>query len=134
MNTSKLQLSLFSLRISLGLFFLVWAIEKFIKPETTVGIWKAFYLVDNLPLEASYIIGIIQLVVVILFLAGVMKFWTYGFFLVIHTLGTILTYERLMAPYEHINHLFIAAIPCVAALLALFLLREEDTFLTIKRN
>ena len=42
MTDSKLKLSLFAIRFTLFLFFSVWAIEKFIKPETTVAIWKAF--------------------------------------------------------------------------------------------
>ena len=89
-----MKLALFILRLSLTVFFAAWAAEKFIKPETTVKIWEAFYLVGNLPLEASYVIGAIQLFTIALFFFGVLKFWTYGFFMVTHGLGTLLTYEK----------------------------------------
>ncbi len=131
--TDKLKLALFSMRLTLGVFFAVWALEKFIKPETTVAIWKAFYLVESLPLEASYAIGLLQSVAVLCFVLGLFKFWSYGFFLAIHGAGTVLTYEALLNPYTGSNHLFIAAIPVLGALISLFLLRDEDTLYTLSK-
>ena len=134
MDNNALKLPLFVLRATITLFFLVWAVEKFMKPEVTVAIWKAFYMVDNLPLEASYAIGVLQLAALACFFFGILKFWSYGFFLVIHALGTLSTYERLLNPYEGSNHLFAAAIPVLGALIALFMLRDKDTFLTFSRS
>ena len=134
MDNSNLKLSLFILRATITLFFLVWAIEKFVEPETTVAIWKAFYMVDNLPLGASYAIGALQLAVLACFFFGILKFWSYGFFMVIHGLGTLSTWERILNPYEGHNHLFIAAIPTLGALIALFLLRDEDTLFTLPKK
>jgi len=131
MNTTKLKAALFILRLSLTAFFSIWVLEKFIKPETTVAIWKAFYLVDNLPLEASYGIGAVQALALLCFFFGVLKFWSYGFLMVIHGLGTVLTYGRLFDPYTGSNHLFWAAVPVLGALVALFMLRHEDTLFTI---
>lgn len=133
MSEQKLKWALFGLRLSLTAFFAVWAIEKFVKPDVTVAIWKTFYLVDNLPLEASYAIGVIQTAAILCFFLGVLKFWSYGFLMVIHGVGTILTYERLLDPYTGPNHLFWAAVPTLAALVALFMLRREDTMLTMSR-
>ncbi|MCI5045263.1 MAG: hypothetical protein MRY72_11245 [Aquisalinus sp.] len=134
MTNMNLKVSLFAIRLSLVFFFAIWAIEKFIKPETTVAIWKAFYLVENLPLEASYAIGAVQSIAVLCLLFGIVKFWSYGFFLVIHGIGTLLTYERLLDPYTGSNHLFAAAVPVCGALLALFLLRQEDTLFTLGKS
>ncbi|MEL6371146.1 MAG: hypothetical protein AAFR03_10550 [Pseudomonadota bacterium] len=133
MTSSKLSLALFVLRLTLTIFFAVWAAEKFIKPETTVAIWKAFYLVENLPLTASYAIGALQVLAIAGFFFGIARFWSYGFLMVIHGVGTALTYERLINPFEGPNHLFIAAIPVLGALIALFIMRDEDTILTIGR-
>ena len=133
MSAQKLKWALFGLRLSLTAFFAVWAIEKFVKPDVTVAIWKTFYLVDNLPLEASYAIGVIQISAILCFFLGVLKFWSYGFLMVIHGVGTILTYERLLDPYTGPNHLFWAAVPTLAALVALLMLRREDTMLTMSR-
>ncbi|NNE41043.1 MAG: hypothetical protein HKN14_09015 [Marinicaulis sp.] len=126
-----MKLALFILRLTLTIFFALWAAEKFIKPETTVKIWDAFYLVGNLPLEASYAIGVIQSIVIVLFFFGILKFWTYGFLMVTHGLSTFSTYERIFDPFSGSNHLFLAAIPVLGALIALFMLRHEDTMLTL---
>ncbi len=133
MNSGTLKFALFVMRLTLAVFFAQWAVEKFIEPETTVAIWKGFYLVESLPLEASYAIGAVQGLAVLCLLLGLFKFWSYGFFVVIHGIGTILTYERLLDPYTGGNHLFVAAIPVFGALFALFLLRREDTLFALSR-
>lgn len=131
MENSRLKLSLFILRASVTAFFAIWVIEKFIKPETTVAIWKTFYFVSNLPLQASYAIGAIQAAALLCFFFGVLKFWSYGFLMLIHGLGTILSYGRLLDPYTGSNHLFWAAVPTLGALIVLFIMRHDDTFMTI---
>ena len=40
---NRLSISLLILRLSLGLFLLLWALEKFILPQTTEQIWASFY-------------------------------------------------------------------------------------------
>jgi len=130
MITAKLRLSLFILRLSITAFFSIWVLEKFLKPETTAAIWKAFYLVGDLPLEASYVIGAVQALALLCFFFGILKFWSYGFFMVIHGLGTVMTYGPLFDPYTGVNHLFWAAVPTLGALTVLFMLRREDTMFT----
>jgi len=134
MNQSNLKLPLFILRATIAIFFLVWGFEKFVDPETTVAIWKSFYMIDNLPVAAAYSIGALQIAVVACFFFGILKFWSYGFLMVIHALSTLSTYEQLLSPYEGNHHLFVAAIPALGALIALFLLRDEDTLFTLSRR
>ncbi len=131
MYQSTLKLPLFILRATIAIFFAVWALEKFVHPETTVAIWKAFYMIENLPIAAAYAIGTLQFAVVACFFLGILKFWSYGFLMVIHAISTLSTYEQLFNPYEGGNHLFIAAIPTLGALIALFMLRKEDTLFTL---
>ena len=119
------------MRVTLTIFFAVWAAEKFIKPDTTAAIFKSFYFVEDLPAFGSYAVGAIQSIAIAAFFFGVAKFWSYGFLTVIHGIGTALTYERLFNPYESVNHLFIAAIPVLGMLIAMFLLRSEDTLFTL---
>lgn len=133
MDNSKVKLGLFILRVSVASFFTIWAVEKFVKPETTVAIWQRFYMVEHLPLEASYVIGVIQAAAILAFLFGVLKFWSYGFLMVIHGLSTLSTYERLLDPYSGSNHLFWAAVPTLGALVVLFIMRKEDTLFTFTR-
>ena len=134
MAEQKLKWSLFIMRTTVAAFYAVWAIEKFVKPETTAAIWKAFYMVESLPPEASYAIGAVQAAAILCFFLGLFRFWSYGFLAAIHVVGTILTYERLIDPYSGVNHLFWAAVPTAGALIALFIMRKEDTLFTLSRG
>ena len=128
---SNLKPALAILRYALSAFLAVWVVEKFLHPETTVAIWKHFYLVEAMPEVGSYVIGAIQAVALLGFVLGVAKFWSYGFWFVTHSLGTVLSYKQLLNPYDSVNHLFWAAVPVAAAFLLLFLLRREDTLGTL---
>lgn len=129
---SKLTLSLFILRVSVAAFFAVWALEKFIKPESTVGIFEGFYGISGLPLWAVYVIGAVQLALIIAFLVWA-KFRTVsvGALLLMHAGSTLSTWQQLIDPYSGPNHLFWAAVPALGALIALFILRDEDRLFTV---
>ncbi len=130
---AKQQIALATLRYSLAAFFGVWAIEKFVKPGNTTAIWSHFYHIDGVGEIASYAIGSVQLAIIALFVLGLFKFWSYGALMVMHGLTTLSTWAHLIDPYGK-NHLFWAGVPTLAALIALWLLREEDTLGTLKRG
>jgi len=134
MADASIKKALFIIRLGIAIFFAVWALEKFVNPETTVAIWEHFYHVDALPLAAAYAIGALQAATVLCFFFGVLKFWSYGFLMLMHAGSTISSYEQLLNPYSGNNHLFVAAIPVLGALVALFLLRKHDTLLTLGRG
>ncbi|NWG45256.1 MAG: DoxX protein [Alphaproteobacteria bacterium] len=134
MPDRKLPIALAIIRYSVFAFFAVWVVEKFVKPESTVAIWKIFYFTENLPLEASYGIGVVQAVILIGFVLGLARTWTYGLLTLMHALSTLSTYEPLLDPYTRVNHLFWAAVPTLGAMIALFLLREADTIGTLRRR
>ena len=129
----KLQISLALIRFATGIFFLVWSVEKLIHPETTQKIFAKFYMMEISPI-VSYGIGVIQTLLVIGFMAGLFKLWTYGAILGMHAVSTLSTYQQLLNPYEAVNHLFWAAVPTLAALIGLFLLRDSDRLLTLTRQ
>lgn len=126
----SLDLGLAVLRLSLGAFFLVWSVEKIVAPALARRVFETFYF--SSPSDAVLIAtGIAQTAVVLAFLAGLWRFWTYGALLAMHTVSVVSTWERLLTPYEPPNHLFWAAVPVWAALLLLFLLRDADRLLTL---
>ena len=129
----KLGIGLALIRISTGIFFLVWSIEKILYPEVIQKVFSRFYLLDISP-TVSVAIGIIQTLIILAFMAGLFKIWTYGAILGMHAVSTLSTYKELFNPYEPPNHLFWAAVPTLAALIALFLLRKEDNLLTFSRG
>ncbi|MEM8719036.1 MAG: DoxX protein [Cyanobacteria bacterium P01_G01_bin.39] len=126
----KLAISLALIRFSTGIFFLVWSIEKIVFPEITQKVFSRFYMIEISP-TISLLVGIVQTLIVLAFVAGLFKIWTYGAILGMHAVSTLATYQELFNPYEPPNHLFWAAVPTLAALIALFLLRKEDNLFNV---
>ncbi len=129
----KLEISLFIIRITSGLFFLVWSAEKIFRVESAQNVFSQFYFVNISPV-VMIAIGIFQAIIVFLFMTGIFKVWTYGILLGIHSVSTLATYKQLLNPYEESNPLFWAAVPTLAALIALFLLRKEDNLFVLSGN
>ena len=126
----KLQVSLLSIRLATSAFFLVWTFQKVFAPELAQRVFQNFYF-SAPSVEQVTITGIAQLIVVLAFAAGLFRFWTYGTLLLMHGVSTLSTYERLANPYESPNALFWAAVPVLAAVFALFLLRKQDRLLSL---
>ena len=134
MKTDKmLEISLFSIRVSLAAFFSVWAIGKIVAPEITQAVAESYYS-SAVSSSASTIFGIVQLLIVLLFLAGLFKTWTYGAVLGMHAVSVVVAYDRFFDPYTAPNYLFWAAIPTLGALIALFLMRKQDQLFTLSRR
>ena len=130
----KLQIGLAIIRISTGIFFLVWSLRKLFQPESTQSIFSSFYFISDVSPVMSYVIGVIQTLIILVFMAGLFKTWSYGALLGMHTVSVLSTYQRLLNPYERPNTLFWAAVPVLGALIALFLVRDKDQLLTVERK
>jgi hypothetical protein len=128
-DEGKLLISLAIIRISIGIFFLVWSIEKIVAPELAQKVFKNFYFSEISP-GVSVILGIIQTIIVLAFIAGLFKTLSYGALLGMHTVSVLSTYQQLLNPYQPPNHLFWAGVPVLGALIALFILRKSDRLLT----
>ncbi len=120
-----LRPALLLIRVSLGLFMLQWAFEKVFAPEKTVGIFSHFYMMEISP-EIAMALGVPQILLSVAIIAGLWKTYSYGAGMIIHGIATLSTYQQLLNPYEGGNHLFIAAVPVLAAFIALFMLRDKD--------
>lgn len=129
MRGRELPVGLLVLRVGLGVFLLLWSIDKMVAPEQTAKIFQVFYKAP-LPAGLAPVLGALEAALSLALLAGLWKTWTYGAALVLHAISTLSTWRQLAAPFGE-NHLFIAAIPLLAAFVALFLLRRHDTLLTL---
>jgi uncharacterized membrane protein YphA (DoxX/SURF4 family) len=122
----RLALSLLLLRLTLGVFFLQWGVEKFVVPATTTAIFRNFY---GLSVEGVLpaVLGAGQVALALALLAGVMPRITYGLVAVLHLVTVLVTIPRMLAPWNPVsNHFFIAGVPILAGFIALYLLREDD--------
>jgi putative oxidoreductase len=123
----RLPVSLLLLRLGVAIVMLAWSIDKLLRPEHAAGVFGAFYGMPGLGETVFYVIGTLQLLVVLAFLAGAWRTWTYGAVLAMHAVSTLSSFRQYLAPFEGPNLLFFAAWPMLAACIALFLLRDRDT-------
>lgn len=130
---NRLPVSLLLLRIGVAVVMLVWSIDKLVRPEHAAGVFGAFYAMPGLGETVFYALGTLQLLIVLAFLAGAWRTWTYGAVLAMHTVSTLSSFRQYLAPFEGPNILFFAAWPMLAGCVALFLLRDLDTLWTVKR-
>ncbi len=134
MQDKKLEWSLLLLRISVFVVIFMWTIDKFINPEHAAKVYEKYYFLSGMGNTVMYIVGAIEMIILLMFLAGYKKTFSYGFVLLIHTVSTITPYKQYLSPFEPYHLLFFAAWPMLAACIALFLNREKDTLFAVKAN
>lgn len=132
MKLGRLQIGLALLRLSAGVFFLIWSADKLVNPGHAQNVFSHFYFLSISP-SIVIAIGVAQTVVVLAFMAGLLKTWTYGAVLAMHTVSVVSTWKQLLTPYSEESPaiLFWAAVPLLAALVLLWLARDEDRWLTL---
>ena len=120
----RLAISLLLLRLSLGLVMMVWAFDKILNPSHGAAVFASFYGLAGLGESLIPIIGIAQALLVVAFLLGFARTWTYGAVLLMHGATTLVSWSAYLQPLKNI--LFFAAWPMLAGLITLFLLRHQD--------
>jgi putative oxidoreductase len=125
----RLQMSLLLLRLGVFVVMLFWTLDKFVAPDHAAGVFEHFYQLEGMGPGALAAIGVVQLVVILGFVAGLFRTWTYGLVLAMHAISTFSSWPQYLAAFD--NLLFFAAWPMLAACIALFLLRDSDTMLSL---
>lgn len=124
-DEKRLHLSLFSLRLTVFLVMALWSVDKILNPEHAAGVFETFYFIGGIGPAALAVIGGVQLLIELAFVAGWLRTFTYGYVLVVHALSTLASWPGYLEPFDHL--LFFAGWPMLAGCLTLFLLRKEDT-------
>lgn len=128
----QLELSLLLIRISVAAFLLVWALDKMLVPEHAAAVFGKYYMIRGLPSGAMTALGIAQVALIAAFAGGLARTWTYGVVFVMHAVSTFSTMPHLINPFaEGRQILFWTGVPVLAAIAALFVLRERDRMLSI---
>ncbi|HEX9626536.1 MAG TPA: hypothetical protein VGA00_06310 [Acidiferrobacterales bacterium] len=130
---SRLSIALLFMRLSVFLVMLMWTLDKFINPQHASAVYEGFYFIKGVGPGLLTLIGSLELVVLVAFVVGYQKKWTYGAVLLFHAVSTLSSYQQYFAPYTGPNLLFFAAWPMLAACYALFTLREFDTRWAIEK-
>jgi hypothetical protein len=120
----RLPLCLLLLRLSLGLVMMVWAFDKILNPGHGAAVFESFYGLSGVGEPIVRGIGVVQAAIVLAFLCGIARAWSYGAVLAMHAVTTLVSWSAYLQPLDNI--LFLAAWPMLAGLITLFLLRDED--------
>ncbi len=131
--TNRLPVALFLLRLSVFAVFLMWALDKFVNPGHAVAVFENFYGFAGLSTAISYGLGGVQLLIILAFLLGLFKTWSYGLVLLMHGASTLVSWRNYLDPFEGANLLFFAAWPMLAACFALFALRDFDRLWSLEK-
>jgi len=130
-STDRIKWSLFLLRLGVFIVMFAWTIDKLVSPDHAAGVFENFYLIGGLGHEIMMLIGVIELLIILAFLGGLWKRYTYGFVLLLHSVSTFSSWKQYTID---INLLFFAAWPMLAACIALYLLRDMDRKFTLSRK
>jgi hypothetical protein len=80
----------------------------------------------------TYALGALESVLALAIIIGAFRRWSYGIALVVHAATTVATARLIIDPWGLISgepqHLYLAAVPILAAFAALYLLRDLDEF------
>ncbi len=120
----KLAISLLLLRLSLGLVMMVWACDKIFNPDHGGAVFQSFYGIAGMAEQVVQGLGVIQALIVVAFLLGLARTYSYGAVLFMHAVTTLVSWSAYLDPLKNI--LFFSAWPMLAGLIALFLLRDYD--------
>lgn len=140
MKFNATETALFCLRASIFILMFVWAALKVIRPasyggaENNPGIFENFYGVAMGP-SIVLVLGILQIVLLLAFVLGVYKTITYGAVMLMNGASLLVSLPRILDPFgAQPNLLFLASVPILGASIALFLMREQDQFMSVKKN
>lgn len=126
---ARLTWSLLLLRLGVFIVMLMWTLDKFVQPEHSARVFEGFYGLGGFSTEIFYVIGALELALILAFVAGLWKRVTYGLVLLLHGVSTLSSYNQYLDAFN--NLLFFAAWPMLAACIALYLLRDLDTRWTL---
>ena len=127
----RLAICLLLLRASVFLVMFMWTLDKIVNPAHGAAVYGHFYGIKDLGSGVMLIIAVIEMAVILLFVAGLWKAYSYGAVLVLHAISTLSSYQQYFAPFETGHLLFFAAWPMLAACFTLYYLRDSDVRLTL---
>ena len=118
------------MRLTLGIFLLLWSVGKLVVPSSTVRIASHFYGIA-LPEAAPAFMGSAELVLSLALLAGFARRPVYALAIVLHATSTLASWRQILDPFGIArpgDDLFLAGVPVLGAFIALYLLRGFDTY------
>lgn len=144
LSPTRLNAALLIIRLGIGAFLVVWASLKFLRPEWMVNVFRNTYKLEWVTQDYAFIVGGLQMLVVIIFILGLWRTVTYAFITLMHSAGVIgtllggnllfkgglikaITTGEFAIGYSLFpSNLLWTSVATLAALVALFILRHHD--------
>ena len=130
-TTRRLPVALLFLRLSVFTVMAFWTVDKLVNPGHAAKVMEIFYGIGGLGQTVVYILGGLEVILIVGFVLGIQKRWTYGLVFLLHAISTLSSYTQYFNPWDAPNLLFFAAWPMLAACFALYYLRDADTMCVI---
>ena len=131
-SNRNLTLSLLFLRLGVFIVMFMWTLDKFVNPGHSAAILEKFYFLEGVGMQIVYALGTLEMLLILGFIAGYKKKWTYGIVLFLHASSTLSSFGQYLDPWKHL--LFFAGWPMLAACISLYLLRDDDTLFALEKK
>src|SRR5207245_11520259 len=96
---NRVGVALLVLRVTVFLVMLIWTIDKFVEPQHASKIMEHFYFIKGVGSSMIYVIGAIELGVLVAFVVGFAKQWSYGLVFLSHAVLTLSSYHPYLPPF-----------------------------------
>lgn len=131
-NEKRLEIGLFVMRLSISIFFLALITQKLFITQPKQGIFPSFYSLD-IPVFICYPLLFVTTALIVSFLSGLYKTFSYGGVLSMQLVLLAPTYKELFK-FSEPTYIFLwASIPLVGASISLFLLRDNDNLFALNK-
>ncbi len=127
-DQSKIECSLFLLRLGVFIVMFAWTLDKFLNPAHATKVFEHFYFLEGFGSQIIMAIGAVEMLIILAFLVGMWKRYTYGIIMIIHGVSTFSAWKQYTT---EISLLFFAAWPMLAACITLYMLRDLDVKFTL---
>ncbi len=85
---NRIPCCLFVLRVGVFIVMFMWTLDKFVNPDHAAKVYAFFFAIGGLGATAFYVIGGLELLVILAFVAGLFKRFTYALVLLLHAGST----------------------------------------------
>lgn len=128
---NKLPKALLIIRLTIAFFLLHWVIDKIVAPEHTATVFEKYYGLSGIGDTVSYVMGGLFALLLLAFTLGFKKRISYGLVTLVHGAGTLMTAENFIPFTDKYIIVFVASVPILGAMIALYMLRNEDTIFSL---
>ena len=134
MNASEekqFSFCLLLLRWGIAIVFVMWIANKLVNPDQAKAVFGKFYGISLPGDMITYVVAGLQSIVLIAFILGAFKTYSYMIVLIMHAASTFSSFKQYLDPWTYPHLLFFAAIPMLASCILLWRFRKYDTILSI---